>query len=259
MCFDTKPRGALNGHPELGVYANHPAPFSGQGSAKTAAIFSSDSFTLPVGRFGPAKISGTPLRTVPRMRRPLLPATDSFAIRQLANRQLKRSQSRESPPPSASRGCEAADRHHEDPTPRQVSGAVLDIDADFQSKMAGPGGFEMSSPSGLLDPSLNRSSGVALRMLERNPPKEEGCGNLDASLQTIGNSVVTLPSPEREMASEFLTKISPAPCGARTESKVDSMQTSDNAGDSGPKPFRWPVFGRLIRFRYFQQQVPGRR
>jgi hypothetical protein len=37
------------------------------------------------------------------------------------------------------------------------------------------------------------------------------------------------------------------------------MRTSKNAGGSGPKPFRWPVCGRLLRFRYFQQQVPGRR
>jgi hypothetical protein len=37
------------------------------------------------------------------------------------------------------------------------------------------------------------------------------------------------------------------------------MPTSDNAGDSGPRPFRPPVSGRLLRFRYFQQQVPGRR
>jgi hypothetical protein len=40
------------------------------------------------------------------------------------------------------------------------------------------------------------------------------------------------------------------------ESVVDSRQTSDNAGDSGPKPFRWPVSRRLLRFRYFQQGVP---
>jgi hypothetical protein len=49
------------------------------------------------------------------------------------------------------------------------------------------------------------------------------------------------------------------PYGVRTESVVNSMPTSDNAGDSGPKPFRRPVSGRLLRFRYFQQQVPGRR
>ena len=37
------------------------------------------------------------------------------------------------------------------------------------------------------------------------------------------------------------------------------MPTSENAGGSGPKPFRRPVSGRLLRFRYFQQQVPGPR
>jgi hypothetical protein len=37
------------------------------------------------------------------------------------------------------------------------------------------------------------------------------------------------------------------------------MPTSENAGGSGPKPFRRSVSGRLLRFRYCQQQVPGRR
>jgi hypothetical protein len=72
-----------------------------------------------------------------------------------------------------------------------------------------------------------------------------------SSCPLIATSIVTLPSPWRERAPEVIAQIWPTPYGVRTESVVDgSMRTSDNAGGSGPKPFRRPVSGRLLRFRY---------